>query len=138
MLSRLRGKKPTGPVMPKEDFLKLVPIRNPTIKWEKYPTGEVSIDVPLGKSRRKGVVGKLFMPQTPRKKRVVFDRIGSYVWEQCDGKNTVEDLVGLLCEKHRLTRREAEVPLMIHLRNLGKRGFIGLLPKEALSAKPTQ
>lgn len=129
-----RRKKPKEPVIRKDLLLKLIPLRNPALEWDRYPSGEVYVMVPPRKPKKLGVLKRALPPG--RARRIVFDKIGSNVWELCDGKRTVDDIVQSLCSTYKLTRREAEVPLMTHLQRLGRRGFIGLVPREALGQAP--
>ncbi|MEM3018963.1 MAG: PqqD family protein [Candidatus Bathyarchaeia archaeon] len=130
-----KKKEAEVPPITREQFLQLVPVRNPALKWKRYRTGEVYI-ILEGPRRpaRQGLVSKLFpAASSPRTKRIILDKIGSFVWDLCDGKNTIDDIITKLSETHKLTRREAEIPLRAYLQNLAKRGFIGVLPKEALA-----
>jgi len=126
MLSRAR-RRPKSPGISKEQFLRMVPLRNPLIKWDKYPTGEVFLLVPRDKGRRWNLFSKFV--NVPREKKVVFDKVGSHVWELCDGKRSVNDIVSEMLKAYKLGRKEAEVPLGIHLQKLVKRGYLALVQK---------
>ena len=104
-------------------LLRSIPVRNPTLTWVKDEEGRVTVLIP-----RKGT-SKLLkrIALLPPVKRVRFDDIGSYVWELCDGKRTVEDIIQELCKTYNLTRKEAETPLLVHLDRLRKRRIIGML-----------
>ena len=68
----------------------------------------------------------------PKSRVVALDEVGSFVWERCDGQNTVNSIVNALCSKYKLTRKEAEMSLLAYFRQLGKRGIIGFaVPKKA-------
>ncbi|MBS7628053.1 PqqD family protein [Candidatus Bathyarchaeota archaeon] len=130
-----KKKEAEVPPITREQFLQLVPLRNPALKWKRYRSGEVYIilEGPRRPARR-GIASKLFpVASSPRTKRIILDKIGSFVWELCDGNNTIDDIITKLSEAHKLTRREAEIPLRAYLQTLAKRGFIGVLPKEALA-----
>ena len=64
----------------------------------------------------------------PLTRRLQLDEIGSITWTLLDGKRTVQDLVDYLCSRYHLNRREAEVAMTGFIRDLGKRGLIGLRP----------
>lgn len=119
--SRFRKEKK---VVPREDVLSAVPIRNPLIQWELEDTGEAKLTIPLRKSAKLTVLSFLF--RVPKMKVVMLDDVGTQVWLRCDGKSRVEDLVKGLGEKHNLTRREVEVSLFSYLQQLAQRGYIGL------------
>ena len=62
------------------------------------------------------------------KKKIVLDNIGSYVWELCNGKNSVNDIISGLMEKYKLRRIEAEKSLILFLQMLSRKTLIGFLP----------
>jgi len=141
ILDRLRRKKKTeGPRLSRSEFLRLKPVWNPLIKWEKNEKGEVKITIPFKKIREKsqdkkgssgkftGVLSKIF-PE-PEEKRIRLDQIGSIVWELCDGERTVKEIVDFICEKYKLLPRETEVSLSTYLNSLVKRGLIGFIVPE--------
>jgi len=43
----------------------------------------------------------------------------------CDGHNTIDTIIRALCNKYKLTRKEAETSLLEYFRRLGKRGIVG-------------
>ncbi len=117
-------------MIPKDVFLKSKPLRNPYVKWERYPSGEIAILIERKETKFTKLLSKI--THVPKYKKLVLDRIGSKVWELCDGEHTVEDIVNFLCEEYKLNRREAEVSLTVYLQNLMKRGLIGLRPPSEL------
>lgn len=121
IVSRFRKEKK---VVPREDVLSAIPIRNPLIKWELEDTGEAKLTIPLRKSAKLTILSFLF--RVPKKKVVMLDEIGTQVWLRCDGNHRVEDLVREMGEVHNLTRREVEVSLFSYLQQLAQRGYIGL------------
>lgn len=123
ILYKLGIKKPPDIGLRRDDILDAIPLRNATIKWEQDDAGEVSIVIPQKDKLWVKIVTKVFM--VPEKRVVVLDEIGSYVWLQCDGENTIRDIMNSLTGKYRLTRKEAEVSLITYMRNLGKRGMLG-------------
>ena len=123
-------KPPPKLVLPKEVFLRSRPVRNPNVRWEKYPSGEVAIILKLRKTKSVRLLS-LFV-RLPEEKKLVLDKVGSRVWELCDGEHTVEDIIEMLMREYKLRRREAEVSLTAYLQQLIKRGLIGLLPPKEL------
>jgi len=79
----------------RENLFDLVPQRN--IKWEKKEDGLIVLlkekfQNPLLK---KYLLSRLKNPYF----RVKLDKIGSFVWEQCDGKNNIKEIADLLHDK---------------------------------------
>lgn len=107
-----------------EEFLLLKPIKNPYLEWIKSEKGEVIIILKAENRKGKGLP-KLF--SIPKEKKVVLDKIGTFVWDRCDGKHTVEQIAQELCDKYKMMRQEAEISLSKYLQQLAERRAIGLL-----------
>jgi len=123
------GKKktpqPQAPMITKDVLLKSKPIRNPELEWQRYPSGEVAVMI---KGKAKGftkIVAK--MAKVEPKKKILLDKVGSFVWDLCDGEHTVEDIIKELMKKYKLHRREAEASLLLYLQMLSKRALIGFI-----------
>ncbi|MCD6510839.1 MAG: PqqD family protein [Thermoprotei archaeon] len=130
-----RRKKPSKIVIPRPILLKSKPVRNPYVKWEKYPSGEIAILV----KHKEGLASKflsLFV-RVPEHRKIALDKVGSFVWELCDGNHTVSEIIDKLVDKYKLKRREAEVALMAYLQQLIKRRLIGLIPPKQPESSPT-
>ena len=129
-----RKMKKGGLSFTRSDVLKSRPVRNSLIKWEKSETGEVSLVVPQKNTVWIRIVSTIFM--LPRSRVVALDEVGSFVWTICDGHNSIDSIVRALCNKYKLTRKEAETSLLAYFRKLGKRGMVGFaVPKSKASAK---
>jgi len=142
VLDRLRRKKKQlPPSVTKAEFLKIKPVRNPLLRWEKTEGG-VRIFIPLqqpepeqkkkGKKKKQiGLLSKLSPPPPPTEKKIDLDKIGSLVWEQFDGERTVADIANYLQRKFKMMQSEAEVALNSYFNQLSKRGLVGfVLPEE--------
>jgi len=62
-------------------------------------------------------------------RRVQLDETGAWVLEQCNGNQTIEQIVERLQEKHKLSFHEARVPVLQFLRMLCERGIVALVTK---------
>lgn len=118
--------KPSKIIIPRYVLLRSKPVRNPYLKWEKYPSGEVVIYL---KYRRTFFTkfASVFV-KVPEYKKLALDKVGSLVWELCDGEHTVNEIIDVLVSRYKLKRREAEVALIAYLQQLIKRRLIGLIP----------
>jgi len=145
ILDRLRGKKkPEAPSLKRSEFLTLKPVRNPIVEWKKNEKGEVTITLSLKKLKeleeseklKKGTSKSARIPSRlssrPGGKQIQLDKIGSIVWELCDGEKTTKEIVDHLCQKYKLLPREAELSLSSYLNSLAKRGLIGYIVPEHL------
>ncbi len=130
ILYKLRLKKRPDTDFNRGDILKALPLRNQLIQWKVDEKQEVSLVIPQKQKPWIQFAAKLFT--LPDKRVVVLDDVGSYVWQLCDGDNTVGYVVKQLCNRYQMTRKEAETSLFTFMRQLGKRGMIGFaLPKNA-------
>ena len=58
------------------------------------------------------------------------DPIGLFVWQNCDGKTPVRQLIRKLAKEYNLNEREAEVSTVQFLYTLARKGLIGMQMKE--------
>ncbi len=118
------------------EFLLLKPVKNPYLEWNKSEKGEAEIILKAENRKGKGL-SKLV--SIPKEKRVILDKIGTFVWERCDGKHTVEKIAQELCDKYKMVPQEAEVSLSNYLQQLAERRFIGVLvPKKRKKKKSSK
>jgi len=123
----LRKKKPEKGFS-REEFLQLKPVKNPYLECSKSEMGEVVITLKLQETKKGKFLSKLF--PAPKEKRIALDKIGSFVWDRCDGKHSIEDITKELCDEYKMMRQEAEVSLSTFIQELSKRRFIGVLIPE--------
>ena len=129
ILYALRLKKRPDPNLNKDAILKSMPVRNSIIKWELDENGEASLVIPQKEKLWVKITSRIFM--LPDKRVVALDEVGSFVWSQCDGNNSIDAIIRKIRNKYNLTRKEAETSLLMYMRQLGKRAYIGFaVPKE--------
>ena len=132
-LQRLAGKKTAlPPGISREDVRRIFPTRNPDLEWEVDEEGAVTATLKRAHDLRNRIVGSVLM--LPESRQLKLDEVGTFVWELCDGKHTVADLVDAMVEKYKLGRREVELSLTEFLRMLAKRGMIVVAVPEDLVA----
>lgn len=125
-----RKMKKGGLKFTKADVLKARPVRNSLIKWDKAENGMISLVVPQKSTLWVRIVSAIFM--LPNSRVVALDEVGSLVWTLCDGHNSIDSIVRALCNRYKLTHKEAETSLLAYFRKLGKRGMIAFaMPKSA-------
>ena len=133
ILYKLRLKKRPDSQFERTDILNSLPLRNQLIKWDVDDKGEVSLVIPQKQKLWIRIVTKIF--QLPGKRVVVLDDVGSYVWQLCDGHNSIAEIVKHLCGEYRMTRKEAETSLFTFMRQLGKRGMVGFAVPQKTKGK---
>ena len=108
--------------------MRLVPVKNRDISEEPQASGDILIQYPtimkpwIAKwvRRFKGTA------QNSGFRKLQLDNLGTEVWKMIDGKRTVQDIVVRFARIHQLGARESESAVTQFLRDLGKRGVIGL------------
>lgn len=122
MMKLLRRKK--EPKLTREQVMRSRPLRNALLQWETNDEGKVVITIP----RRKDWLARIatiFFAVPSTRQLVLDDEVGSSVWQACDGEQTIDGIVKLLCQRYKLTRKEAEVSVTEFLRQLGRRRLVG-------------
>jgi len=62
----------------------------------------------------------------PKARKVYIDRTAADLWEWCDGKKNVEQVIELFAQKHNLTFHESRVSVTAYLKELLKRGALAV------------
>lgn len=101
------------------------PARNEAVDWERNDSGEVRITITRQETWKIRLLSKLFY--IPRKRNITLDEVGTEVWQMCDGRTTVGQMIQSLSEKYQLNRKEAEVSLLEYLKTLAQKRFVGFL-----------
>lgn len=120
-LNRNKGSLPRG------EMLALRPVRTASVAWEPKSDPDapgVQITVPRREDKMGQILSRLF--QIPATKTIELDEFGAAVWEKCDGKHSVEQLVTFTATAYKLNRRQAEVSVVSFMRMLAQRRLIGL------------
>ncbi len=121
-------KKPRASAISRTEALKSIPVKNIDVAEIRLETGEVLLNYPVGMRPWMAAIvrhlgGKSGKTQT---KKLQLDVLGTAVWDQLDGKRSVRKVIQQFSNKHHLHPKEAEISVTQFLRDLGKRGIIGL------------
>ena len=110
----------------KKDVLKVIPERNPYIKWEKNEENLIILTVPI-KEDWYTKIAKKFLKTIPETRLISLDdEVASSVWDACDGKRNVNDIINIVCNKYKLQRRQSEMSTTLFLQTLSKKNLIVL------------
>jgi hypothetical protein len=142
-----RKKKKEAPPIARSDFLRIIPVRNPSVKSEKDENNKITlilqIEPPKEKKdeekdtkrrrRRRGIL----KPSTPqvKQRKIHLDTMGSIVWELCDGRKTVKNIADQLHERYKMLPSEAEISLNTYFNELAKRGLVAFMIPEEVASK---
>ena len=109
------------PRLSPDEALAAKPLRLVEVEMETDDRGG-KLKVPL-KARR--FAGWIFKEPDGATKTFEFDAIGVFVWDNIDGKTSVQQLVRKLAKKYSLSEREAAVSTNQFLQMLGRKNLIG-------------
>ena len=127
-----RGK----PGLPRGEVLSLKPLRNREVAWE-IAEGEEAAGARLTVPRREDRTGQLlsWIFKIPQSRVIELDEFGAQVWERCDGRHSVDQLIKHTCDTYKLNRRQGEVSVLTFMKMLAQRRLIGF-PGAGEAARP--
>ena len=121
LLSRSKRESPID----RRRSLEGVPVLNPGVNLVDEEDGRVILSIPLPRGR--GFFARFQPPVSER--RVRLDEIGTFVVGLIDGERPVLALIDAFVERHRVSRREAELSIAEFLKSLIKRDAISVAVK---------
>jgi len=110
----------------RQRFLNSYPVRNPSVITNVDDKGMVELQIPLKKPSRL----LRFFITPPQKKVIKLDRLGSFVWQRCDGKHRVQDIVDEMSAQFKLTHAECSASLSAFMKDLSRRRLVAFLVME--------
>ena len=112
----------------KSQALTLTPVKNMDAAEVILNSGIVVIHYPVTMRPWMAKWIQRFKGSSPQmgSRKLQLDTLGTQVWKMIDGKRTVRDIVDTFARTHQLPRREAEMAVAQFLRDLGKRGLVGM------------
>ncbi len=117
------------PQLTREQSLNAIPVRNQGIEVRRESGGTAVLVLKRSDSLRARAMSKIFY--VPAERKIGLDELGTYVWDLCDGQTSVKKIVSLFAKKHKLGKKEAEVSVVEYLRQLTKKGLLGLIIEDA-------
>ncbi|MFB0505585.1 MAG: PqqD family protein [Thermodesulfobacteriota bacterium] len=121
-------RKSRGAQITREEALKSTPVKSAEVKEERLETGEVLLTYPVMVRPLIASLIRQFGGDTSRVqvKKLHLDELGTAVWDLMDGRRSVRRVIQGFAGKYQLHIKEAEVAVTRFVRELGKRGLIGL------------
>jgi hypothetical protein len=121
-------KKSPGAEISRFEALNCVPVKNLQVRESRGEAGLVLLCYPIeirpwiaGWIRRLGGSA-----DSGRTRKLQLDELGTAVWDLLDGNRSVGQVIQRFAAIQRLHPKEATVAVTLFLRELGKRGLIGL------------
>jgi len=107
-----------------ETVKKLVPTRAPAVEIQRYDNG-LTITVRRSDTRLARVLSWFFI--LPLSKRFNLDKHGALVWDLCDGRRNVEEVIRKFGEEEKLERERAEPSVLQFLTMLSGRRLVSFM-----------
>jgi hypothetical protein len=116
------------PQLSRTSALRCIPVRNPMVLENRLDSGEMLLSYPQTlKPWFAGILRRIKKESELRQMRKLqLDILGTGVWELVDGKSTVMEIIDSFAGLHQLYHKEAEISVIQFLRELGRRGIIGM------------
>ncbi|MDO9112126.1 MAG: PqqD family protein [Desulfatirhabdiaceae bacterium] len=110
------------------DALCCIPIRNPLVVENRLDSGEMLLTYPETiKPWFAGILQRMKKTtEIQRARKLQLDILGTCVWDLVDDDATVMDIIAAFAKLHQLYHKEAEISVIQFLRELGRRGIIGM------------
>ena len=101
------------------------PVRAPRAIEKEAGPGKWNISVDVHPTRWASLL--LRVPSSGgMKKTFELDELGKFVWDACDAKTSVRQIIRNLAKRYNLNDREAEVATVAFLKTLTSKGLIGM------------
>lgn len=110
------------------EALSRVPVKNTEIEEVLLDSGDIMLIYPVKvKAWAAALLRKIGKPpEQIGQKKIQLDTLGSSVWRLLDNQRTVKHIIQIFTQQQQVHRKEAEVAVTQFLRELGKRGLIGI------------
>lgn len=125
---RVYKKKKNNVSMTRTEALKFTPVKSGRVQETRLETGEIILTYPMDIRPWIDRIVKRFGGKEAKSvdKKLQLDELGTAVWEQINGERSVKQVIQWFAKRYQLHNKEAEVSVSRFLRELGKRGLIGL------------
>lgn len=124
------GRKGRSPSVTRMESLDCRPVRHPGVSEEAVPGGGILLLYPLRLHPWIAGIVRFLAPGggMPATRKIQLDEMGSAAFHMIDGSRTVAGIIQEFSRKYQLHPKEAELSVTLFIRELGKRGIIGLAP----------
>jgi hypothetical protein len=121
-------KAPSASTLSRREALACIPVKNRNVREQRLENGDVVVVYPMMVRPWMETLARWLGADAtpPRTAKLQLDRLGSAVWVMLDGQTSLQRIAAAFSETHRLERKEAEVAVTQFIRELGRRGLIGL------------
>mgnify|MGYP000082527924 FL=1 len=123
-------KKAAVPRLSRDEALRCVPVKSEAIQASRTAEDVIRLRYPLVLKPWIAELARRFSnsPAAPPARQLELDELGSLTWDLIDGHRSVGDIVKQFARQTQVHPKEAETAVTQFLRELGRRGIIGMAP----------
>ncbi|TVQ97791.1 MAG: PqqD family protein [Desulfovibrionales bacterium] len=112
----------------RKEALAFRPVRSKDVQEHPQPNGIIRLSYPTTMKPWFGKWAQKFgkWDGRPMVKQLELDEMGGLAWSLINGKNTVQQIIDAFIREYGLERKEAELSVTAFIKELGRRGIIGL------------
>lgn len=123
-------KKAPAPQLSRDEALNCIPVKSTVIEASQTSEGVIRLRYPLVLKPWIAELAQRFSgaEYTPPSRQLELDELGSLTWDLIDGKQTVGEIVRQFSGQTQVHPKEAEAAVTRFLRELGRRGIVGMAP----------
>jgi hypothetical protein len=116
------------PKQTRSEALACIPVKNRHVREQRLDSGELVVLYPVTVRPWMALLARWLgaAAAPPSIAKLQLDRLGSAVWAMLDGRTPLRRIAANFAEDHQLEWKEAEVAVTRFIRELGRRGLIGL------------
>jgi hypothetical protein len=123
----MKPNRPGGRRKPTHDqMLRAVPYRNEKLELRRGADGGCVATVPVRRPRWLVPPVSWLLPFSSVR-RVELDSVGAEVLDLCDGKRSIESIIENFAANHKLSFREAQLPISSFMQQLVERGLVAIV-----------
>jgi hypothetical protein len=117
-----------APELTREQALRCTPFKNGAVRETRLESGEVVLHFPAAMRPWMAALARWLSAggAQPQIGKLQLDRLGSSVWDLLDGRRSLRQIVAQFAAAQHLEAREAEIAVTRFVRELGRRGLVGL------------
>ncbi len=125
---RLFRKRQRGPGLTRESALQCVPVKNSAVREVRLDNGQLRLCYPLPLKPWLAELRRRFGPPAKEtaEKQIELDELGTLTWDLMDGTLKFSEIVRRFSRRTKVHPKEAEAAVAQFIRELGRRGLIGL------------
>jgi len=123
-------KTPPSGQLSREEALNCIPVKSKAIQASHTAEGVIRLHYPLVLKPWIAELAQRFSgtPYSPPSRQLELDELGSLTWDLINGEQTVREIVRQFSDQTQVHPKEAEAAVTRFLRELGRRGIVGMAP----------